>query len=121
MRVSGFTWAGVRTQDFESTAEFFEEILGLPLTRRDDAQDLATFRMPSGQHFEVFGPRNNWNEFMPCPVIGWQVQDVAEARKELEEKGVEFVTNVAVATDGSSWTYFRGPDGHYYEICHMVV
>jgi hypothetical protein len=36
---------------------FFEEVLNLPLVRREDDDDFGMFRLPSDQIFEVFGPR----------------------------------------------------------------
>lgn len=116
MRISGYSWAGVRTENFPSTVRFFSETLGLPLVLRDDARDFALFRLPSGQKFEVFGPNDDWHKFMVCPVLGFEVADVREARQELEAMGVQFVTEVVEWSDGGAWSYFRGPDGHLYEI-----
>ena len=52
---------------------------------------------------------------MACPVLGFEVADVPEAREELKAMGVEFVTEVREQS-GAKWCYFRGPDGHLYEI-----
>jgi hypothetical protein len=49
------------------------------------------------------------------PVLGFQVEDVRTARKELESQGVKFVTEVD-GNESEAWTYFRGPDGYLYEI-----
>jgi len=43
------------------------------------------------------------------------VEDVRAARKELESRGVEFVTDV-VGNESEAWTYFHGPDGYLYEL-----
>lgn len=117
MQVSGCSWAGVRTVDFQAAIRFFAEVIGLPLTRRDDASGYAVFRLPSGQVFEVFSPKSEWYRFHICPVLGFNVPDVWAARKELESKGVEFVTGVTEQENGAQWTYFRGPDGYLYELC----
>lgn len=116
MRVSAYSWAGVRTQDLDSAVRFFSEVLGLPMALRDDTREVAVFHLSSGQEFEVFGPRCEWYQFHTCPVIGFEVEDVHAARKELEAKGVEFVSEVAEYENGAAWSYFRGPDGHLYEI-----
>ena len=114
MQISGYSWAGVRTHDFEETISFFTEVLELPLARTDD--DTAVFRMASGQVFEVFGPNSRWYEFHACPVMEFQVEDVRAARKELETAGVEFVDEVTEQENGAQWTCFRGPDGYLYEL-----
>jgi catechol 2,3-dioxygenase-like lactoylglutathione lyase family enzyme len=113
MRVLGYTWAGVRTSDLQSAAGFFSDVLGLSVIREGKA--MVQFETPSGQLFEVFGPKSSYYRLHACPVLAFQVEDVRAARKELESRGVEFVTDV----DGDAseaWAYFRGPDGYLYEL-----
>jgi catechol 2,3-dioxygenase-like lactoylglutathione lyase family enzyme len=116
MRITGYTWAGVRVDDFGTAVRFFADVLGLPLEQRDDEGDFAAFRLPSGQTFEVFGPRDAQHGFMTCPVLGFEVEDVRAARVELEARGVQFVTDVMDWSGGIASSYFRGPDGHLFEI-----
>ncbi|HET7440611.1 MAG TPA: VOC family protein [Terriglobales bacterium] len=113
MRVLGYTWAGVRTTDLKSTARFFTDVLQLSPIHQSDA--LVQFEMPSGQLFEIFGPKSRFHPLHACPVLAFQVADVRTARKELESKGVEFVTAVE-GDESEAWTYFRGPDGYLYEL-----
>jgi catechol 2,3-dioxygenase-like lactoylglutathione lyase family enzyme len=120
MQISGYSWVGIVTQDFEGTIRFFADKLGLPLVRREDDAQFAHFRLPSGQLFEVFGPNNEYASVHPStsPVVGFEVEDVRAAREELAQRGVEFVTEVEVeeSEEGASWVYFRGPDGQLYEL-----
>ncbi|MGH2619699.1 MAG: VOC family protein [Anaerolineales bacterium] len=121
MRISGYSWVGVRTEDFEATITFLADILGLPLTWRAADSEIAHFRLPSGQLFEVFGPNDSGIQTTTCPVVGFEVADVWAARRELEPLGVQFVTEVfATNDDGASWTYLRGPDGQLYELQRPV-
>jgi catechol 2,3-dioxygenase-like lactoylglutathione lyase family enzyme len=113
MRVLGYTWAGVRTDDLKSTAHFFADVLGLSLIRQ--GKGMVPFEMPSGQLFEVFGPESSYYRLHACPVLAFQVEDVRAARKELESRGVEFVTDVD-GDESESWSYFCGPDGYLYEL-----
>jgi catechol 2,3-dioxygenase-like lactoylglutathione lyase family enzyme len=113
MRVLGYTWAGVRTSDLESAARFFSDVLGLSLIHQ--GKDLVQFETPSGQLFEVFGSESRYYQLHTCPVLGFQVENVREARKELESRGVEFVTEVQ-GDESEAWAYFRGPDGYLYEL-----
>jgi hypothetical protein len=48
-------------------------------------------------------------------VLAFQVEDVRAARKELESRGVEFVTDVE-GNEAEAWAYFRGPDRYRYEL-----
>ena len=117
MRIAGYSWVGIRTEDFESTVTFLADILGLPLTWRAPDGEIAHFRLPSGQLFEVFGPNDAGIQTTTCPVVGFEVADVWTARQALEARGVQFVTDVlGTNDDGASWTYFRGPDGQLYEL-----
>ena len=50
------------------------------------------------------------------PVVGFLVDDVAEAREEMEGRGVEFIGPVHAGDAGASWSHFRGPEGKVYEI-----
>jgi len=113
MRVLGYTWAGVRTTDLESAKRFFAGVLGLSIIHEDEG--LVQFEMPSEQLFEVFGRKNRYYQFHACPVLAFQVEDVRAARKEIESRGVEFVTDVD-GNESEAWTYFRGPDGYLYEL-----
>ena len=113
MRVLGYTWAGVRTSDLKSAASFFSDVLGLSVGH--EGKGLVQFEMPSGQLFEVFGPENRYYSLHACPVLGFQVEDLRQARMELEARGVAFETDV-LGNEVEAWTYFRGPDGYLYEL-----
>ena len=113
MRVLGYTWAGVRTSDLNSSSRFFSDILGL--RRVHDGIGLVQFELPSGQLFEVFGSESRYYQFHHCPVVGFQVEDVRAAKQEMESRGIEFMTDV-FGDDKEAWAYFRGPDGYLYEI-----
>ncbi len=119
VRIVGYSWVGIVTQDFEGTVRFFTEQLALPLTHRDDEAQFALFRLPSGQVFDVFGPENEYasvHTTTGCPVVGFEVEDVRAAHEEMARQGVEFVTEVEEDEEGASWVYFRGPDGQLYEL-----
>jgi catechol 2,3-dioxygenase-like lactoylglutathione lyase family enzyme len=113
VRVLAYTWAGVRTNDLNSSARFFSDILGL--RRVHDGKGLVQFELPSGQLFEVFGSESRYYQFHNCPVVGFQVEDVRNAKQEMESKGIQFLTDV-LGDDKEAWAYFRGPDGYLYEI-----
>jgi catechol 2,3-dioxygenase-like lactoylglutathione lyase family enzyme len=103
----------VRSADLKSAARFFTDVLGLSLIH--ESKGLVQFEMPSGQLFEVLGPQSRYYPLHTCPVLAFQVEDVRAARKELESRGVEFVTEVE-GDESEAWTYFRGPDGYLYEL-----
>jgi len=103
----------VRTADLKSATRFFADVLGFSVIHK--GVDLIQFEMPSGQLFEVFGSKSRYSQLHACPVLAFQVEDLRAARKELESRGVEFVTDVE-GNESEAWTYFRGPDGYLYEL-----
>ena len=77
-------------------------------------------RLPSGEAVEVFGPELAGTEqFATGPVVGFEVEDVREAREEMEAKGVRFLGPVHDRDPGTAWSHFRGPDGNVYEITQI--
>ena len=116
MEVLSISWAGVRTQNFAATVRYFEENMSLPLTLLDDQEEVAHFRCASGDLFEIFGPNNPNARHHASPVFGFQVAHIEVARREMESKGVDFVTDID-RWEEDAWCYFRGPDGYLYEIC----
>src|SRR5712692_3171471 len=102
MKILGYSWAGVPTKDFGKTMDFFEEVLGLPLARREAENDFGMFRLSSDQLFEVFGPKSVEHSFMTMPVVAFDVENIHEARAELESKGVEFVTRIETSPSGEN-------------------
>ena len=117
MKIHGISWAGAPTDTFDSTLDFFQNVLGLHLARRTEKIDFAMFRLPSGQVFEIFGPKSDEHRFMKMPAIAFDVEDIYLAREELEEQGIKFVTEIETTPSGNNaWTYFVGPDGFLYEL-----
>jgi hypothetical protein len=53
---------------------------------------------------------------MQAPVAGLRVDDIAEARAELEARGVLFIGPIHQGEDGGAWSHSFAPDGHIYEL-----
>ena len=75
MRVLGYTLAGVRTSDLNTSSRFFSDILGL--RRVHGGKGLVQFELPSGQLFEVFGAESRYYQFHNCPVVGFPGRGLA--------------------------------------------
>jgi catechol 2,3-dioxygenase-like lactoylglutathione lyase family enzyme len=115
MKAKGLVWVGTRTQRFDEMTRFVGDTLGLDTVHEEPG--FAVFRLPNGDSLEVFGPDDREHEhFDTGPVVGFLVDEVTEARADLEEAGITFIGPVHVAEDGGSWSHFTGPDGNVYEI-----
>ena len=113
MKVKGYAWAGLATDDFDRTFRFFTEVLGLPVEVKVD--DLAILTVGPGQQLEIFGGDQPGKRLTQNPVIAFEVDDMEAARDELRAAGIELIGEVGEA-NGFAWQYFRSPDGHIFEI-----
>jgi catechol 2,3-dioxygenase-like lactoylglutathione lyase family enzyme len=115
VKIIKLAWVGTRTENFQPTADFFRDILGLP-----PDLDLPGFRMlklPDGSKVEVFGPATEINRhFTTGPVAGFLVDDLAAAATELRTAGVEILLHTDTDETGNAWAHFRAPDGNIYEL-----
>ena len=114
MNVRGIVWVGTATDKYDEMVAFFRDTMGLSVFHEKD--DLSILRLASGEWVEVFGPGDpHHGEFDTGPVVEFLVDDLDEARAELESKGVEFLTENHGWGD-YQWTHFRAPDGNVYGI-----
>lgn len=112
MKVKGIVWVGTATNRYEETVRFFSETMGLEVFQQRD--DLSILRLEGGEWVEVFGPSDpHYQEFTTGPAVEFLVDDVAEARAELEGQGIDFLTETH-GWENYVWTHFRGPDGNVY-------
>lgn len=114
MRVKGYSWAGVGTDDFEETLTFFTSVLGLRSIVVDE-RGVAILEVADGQLLEIFGPGTRGKDLTSPPVIAFEVDDVAAAREELLSKNVEMIGDVG-SWNGFEWFYFRAPGGRLFSI-----
>ena len=113
MKVKGFAWAGLATEDFERSLRFFAEVLGLPVEVQTD--DVAILTVGPGQQLEIFGGDHPGKRLTANPVIAFEVEVMEAARRELLAAGIELIGDVG-SWDCFQWQYFRSPDGHIFEI-----
>ncbi len=113
MKVTGISWVGLNTDAFDRSVEFFADTVGLRLTHRDDAREVAHFRLAEGDMFEVFGPGHP-SERRQRLAVAFEVEDLMAARAELTARGVD-CTEIETWKD-HAWCYFTGPDGLEYEL-----
>ena len=118
MNVRRIGFLGMRTTNYELTAAFFREVLGLqPALAKPD---WSIFKLPSGpnDYVEVYGPSkrdaNLFPDSVTGPVVAFMVDDVVSARAEVTAAGIELLGELVWASEGFGWFFLRAPDGNVY-------
>ena len=118
----GISWVISCTSNFEQTVAFFRNVMGLAITDEGvpvtDTQftRYAQIKMSNGVVLEIVEPDERVRQLYNAPIVSFTVDDVAQARRELEGIQVEFVAPIFSTKEGWGWTYFRAPDGNVYQI-----
>jgi hypothetical protein len=75
----------------------------------------AAYRLASGALVEVFGEEaEDYKDFPPGYIGGFEVEDIQAARAEMESAGIEFIG--PIHRGHGAWSHFQAPDGNVYEI-----
>jgi catechol 2,3-dioxygenase-like lactoylglutathione lyase family enzyme len=109
VQVERVDFLSIPTQDLERARKFYLETLGLPF----DRELPMGFEVKAGQvTLSVWEPEKIGLPFAPNPNdIALRVADVAEARAELEARGVEFRQDI-LDTGVCHMAFFHDPDGN---------
>jgi catechol 2,3-dioxygenase-like lactoylglutathione lyase family enzyme len=120
IRITGVDFAYVPVTDFEAAKHFYGNVLGLEQSKQYG-------KMPGGEfetgtltlqllQAEAFGQKFNRN---PNP-IALRVEDVHQARAELESQGIEFLGET-LDSGVCHMAFFRDPDGHALMLHHRYA
>ena len=118
----GIRWILTCTTNFDETVAFFRDVMGLAITEEGipvtDTQfsHYALVKMPNGVVLEIVKPGETFRDLYKAPIVSITVDDVAQARREMENRQVDFATPIFDTKQGWGWTYFRAPDGNVYQI-----
>ena len=122
MMIKGIKWIGICPTDWDQTNSFYRDTLGLTVRSAGqlstaEGQDVRYVELAtvSGDFIEVFDQNLPERDLFRAPVVGFLVDDVPSARREMEEKSVTFIGPVYRGTDWE-WSYFRSPEGHVFQI-----
>jgi predicted enzyme related to lactoylglutathione lyase len=118
--VTGVDFVTVPTKDSDEAAEFYGTVLGLPFGKRWGQMPAGEFETGTltiaVMQSDAFGL-----EFKPhTHPIALQVEDVAAARAELEERGVNFPADT-IDSGVCHMAHFADPDGNTLMIHHRYA
>jgi hypothetical protein len=122
MKVTGIDWVLAPTASLATSVAFFRDAMGIAVTNEGvpvlDVQfsRYAQIKMPNGVVLEIVEPKEAVAHLYGAPVVSITVDDLAQARRELESRQIEFLTPIFDTNRGRGWTYFRAPDGNVYQL-----
>ena len=118
--ITGTDFITVATKDYDTAAEFYGEVLGLPFSKRWGNMPAGEFEtgtltiavMQSDAFGMEFRPNNH--------PIALHVDDVAAARAELESRGIQFKADT-LDSGVCHQAFFEDPDGNILGIHHRYA
>jgi predicted enzyme related to lactoylglutathione lyase len=121
VNVRNVRWVGIPTDEYESMVIFFRDVLGLRIGFEEPKT--VEFETSERDRIQLMAPGDRYYEFFrehaAGPVPLFEVDDVAEARRELEAAGVEIV-GPSERDDNWEWIHVRAPDGTFFELASRL-
>jgi predicted enzyme related to lactoylglutathione lyase len=118
--VTGVDFVTVPAQDYDESARFYGEVLGLPFVKRWGESPAGEFQA-GNLTIAVMDPTAFGQEFRPHSLpIALQVDDVPAAREALEAEGVEFIGDI-IDSGFCHQAIFRDPAGNTLDIHHRYA
>ena len=118
--ITGTDFIAVATRDFETARDFYEGVLGLPLSKRWGERPAGEFETGNltiaVMQSEAFGMEFQANNHP----IELRVDDFDAARAELESRGVEFHGD-EIDSGVCRQAFFADPDGNRLAIHHRYA
>jgi predicted enzyme related to lactoylglutathione lyase len=117
--VNGTDFVTLPVTDYERSAQFYGEVIGLPFGKRWGEMPAGEFETGSLtlalMQMDAFG-----QEFRPHGApVALHVDDYAGAKAELESRGVEFVNEIDSGV--CNMGIFQDPDGNALMIHHRYA
>jgi len=117
LNITGVDFVTVPTDDVEASKHFYGTVLGLPFVKQWGS--MPGFEYQAGNlTLAIMDPTAFGAQFSPHKLpIALHVDDVAEARKELEAQGVEFHGDI-LDSGVCHQTFFSDPAGNHLNLHH---
>ena len=118
--VGGVDFVGIPTHDLATAVAFYGDTLGLPRSVYLEDRNFAEFET-GNVTLSIFDPEKMGMTHNSNPnAIALHVDDVAAARKTLEERGVSFHGDV-LDTGVCHMAFFADPDGNQLMLHHRYA
>ena len=115
--VRSVRWVGVATERYTAMVDLLESTMGMQ--KRFEERTTVEFATEDGDAIQIMAPGDRYfaffTEHATGPVPLFEVDDVHQARGELESAGVQIIGEPGQDSDWE-WLHFRAPDGNLYEL-----
>jgi predicted enzyme related to lactoylglutathione lyase len=118
--VTGVDFVPLSTQDLDKAMDFYGTKLGLPRSVHVPERNYAEFETGNVTLSLVNGERMGIGHNVNRTAMALNVDDVAAARAELEERGVEFQGEI-LDTGVCHMAFFADPDGNALMLHHRYA
>jgi len=118
--VRGVDFVGCPTRDLAAAVAFYGETLGLPRSVYNEERNYSEFET-GNLTLSIFNPEKMGLEHHVNPnPVALHVDDVADSRKALEERGVRF-HGETLDTGVCHMAFFSDPDGNALMLHHRYA
>jgi predicted enzyme related to lactoylglutathione lyase len=118
--ITGVDFVSIPTNDIDASMRFYGETLGLPFVKRWGDHPGVEYQA-GNLTLAIMDPTAFGMEFAPHKVpLAFQVDDVAAARAELQDKGVEFLGDI-IDSGVCHQAIFLDPSGNQLDLHHRYA
>jgi catechol 2,3-dioxygenase-like lactoylglutathione lyase family enzyme len=118
--IAGTDFVTVATRDFDAASDFYQGVLGLPLSKRWGQMPAAEFETGNLTiavlQSDAFGMKFQANNHP----LELRVEDFEDAHRELQARGVEF-KGETIDSGVCLQAFFEDPDGNLLAIHHRYA
>jgi predicted enzyme related to lactoylglutathione lyase len=118
--IGGVDFAAVSTKDLDRAVAFYKDALGLPMSVHIDERNYAEFETGNLTLSVIDAEKMGMEHKVRGHEIALHVDDVAQARKTLEARGVTFKGDI-LDTGVCHMAFFDDPDGNPYMLHHRYA
>jgi predicted enzyme related to lactoylglutathione lyase len=121
MKVNGIQLAWIVVSDLAAAIKFYTEIVGLTLCERHDQFGWAELSGPTGARLGISqqAPHTD-HKAGTNAVVTLTVDDLQQARKELEQKKTRLIGEVVEVPGEVKMQTFCDPDGNTFQLCQLL-
>jgi predicted enzyme related to lactoylglutathione lyase len=118
--IEGVDFVAISSKDLPKAVEFYGETLGLPRSVYLQERNYAEFETGNVTLSVIDADQMGIGHSVRGQHIALHVADVAEARKQLEERGVQFEGDI-FDTSVCHMAFFKDPDGNPLMLHHRYA